>query len=118
MKIFVAYLKPGNWTQFALGVVCLLAGIWNLMLTDIWWFNQVAIVISLFMAGFSISGSILMPWIDRLNKELNAIDPAATGKAAAYSFRDEIMSMQARGELPSDLTIEFGHKPPPQNRLN
>jgi hypothetical protein len=55
-----------------------------------------------------------------MTQKLKDFQPESAGKRAAEAFRQEILDMQARGELPPDAQIVFevpGQKPPP-GRLN
>jgi hypothetical protein len=122
------FLKQGiDWRQFVLGAVCLTFGSINLY-WNTWW-NDISSVFALVMAGVSFSGSLLSPIIkdygrkfDEMTERFASLDPTTAAKAAAAAFKAEILEMQARGELGSDIQIVFGDGPPPElkppGRLN
>src|SRR5207342_3128125 len=105
---FLIPLKPGNWTQFALGVLGLLLNIMNLNGT---WYNLIVAVLAIFTAGFTVAGSILSPIIERLTDSLTKVDYDNMGKNAAESFKKHIREMRARGEFPPDVQIIVGDEP-------
>jgi len=115
-----------EWKSFALGMVCLAFGIENIYLGT--WFNDAAAVLALFMAGMSVSGSLLKPIIDGYTRRFNEMktrwqsyQPDAIAKAAAADFRAQIggmiEDMRQRGEIPQGMVIDInlGDRAPPSH---